>query len=76
MFASVATSTMTIRRVETQGLVDRLTRTFRLGLAAHRQRVALAKLDDAHLADVGLSLRAAMTEANRPFWDVPANWRR
>jgi uncharacterized protein YjiS (DUF1127 family) len=47
-----------------------------LGLAAHRQRAALAQLDDAHLADIGLTARAAMAEANRSFWDVPASWRR
>lgn len=76
MFASVATSTMTIRRVETQSTLDRLVETVRLGLAAHRQRAALARLDDAHLADIGLSTRAAMAEANRSFWDVPATWRR
>lgn len=76
MFASVATSTMTIRRVETQSTLDRLVETVRLGLAAQRQRAALARLDDAHLADIGLSARAAVTEMQRPFWDVPASWRR
>ena len=76
MFASVATSTMTIRRVETQSIVDRLVDTVRLGFAAHHQRAALARLDDAQLADIGLTARTAMTEANRSFWDVPASWRR
>ena len=76
MFASVATSSMTIRHVETQGTLDRLAKTIRLGLAARRQRTALARLDDALLADIGLSARAAMAEAHRPFWDVPASWRR
>ena len=76
MFASVATSTMTIRRVETQSTASRLAETLRLGLAAHRQRTALARLDDARLADIGLSARSAMAEVNRPFWDVPATWRR
>ncbi|TXI06287.1 MAG: DUF1127 domain-containing protein [Pseudorhodobacter sp.] len=76
MFASVATSALTIRRVETQSTFDRLVETLRLGLAAHRQRAALARLDDAHLADIGLTARAAEAEAHRPFWDVPASWRR
>lgn len=76
MFASVATSSLTIRRVETQSFADRLVATVRLGLAAHRQRAALAQLDDAHLADIGLTARAAMAEASRSFWDVPASWRR
>lgn len=75
MFASVATSSMTIRHVETQGPLDRLVATLRLGLAARRQRTALARLDDALLADIGLSAQAAMAEANRPLWDVPASWR-
>ena len=44
MFASVATSSLTIRRVETQSFADRLVATVRLGLAAHRQRAALAQL--------------------------------
>ncbi len=76
MFASVATSTMTIRRVQTHGTFDRLVETLRLGLAAHRQRNALRNLDAALLADVGLTARAADAEANRPFWDVPSAWRR
>ena len=76
MFASVATSTMTIRRVQTQSTLDRLVETVRLGLVAQRQRQALRGLDAARLADIGLSVHAAEAEANRPFWDVPAGWRR
>ena len=76
MFASVATSTMTIRHVEMQSSLDRLVETLRLGLAAHRQRQALRGLDAARLADIGLTERAALAEAERPFWDVPASWRR
>ena len=76
MFASVATSTMTIRHVEMQSTLDRLVETLRLGLVAQRQRQALRGLDAAHLADIGLSEHAALAEANRPFWDVPASWRR
>ena len=41
-----------------------------------RQRRALAELDDRTLDDIGVSRRAALDEAERPFWDVPANWRR
>jgi uncharacterized protein YjiS (DUF1127 family) len=76
MFASVATSTMTIRHVQTQSTLDRLVETVRLGLVAHRQRSALRGLDDRRLADIGLSAIQADTEANRSFWDVPASWRR
>jgi uncharacterized protein YjiS (DUF1127 family) len=76
MFASVATSTMTIRHVEMQSTLNRLVETLRLGLVAQRQRQALRGLDAARLADIGLSEHAALAEANRPFWDVPASWRR
>lgn len=76
MFASVATSTMTIRRVEMQSTLDRLAETLRLGLAAHRQRQALRGMDAGRLADIGLTARQADAEANRPFWDVPRSWRR
>lgn len=76
MFASVTTSTMTIRRVQKQSILGRLAETLRLGAAARRQRAALANLDDALLTDIGLSARTAKTEADRPFWDVPASWRR
>ena len=76
MFASVATSTMTIRRVEMQSTLDRLAETLRLGLAAQRQRHALRGMDAARLADIGLTPRQADIEANRPFWDVPRSWRR
>lgn len=76
MFASVATSTMTLRRVEMQSTLDRLVETLRLGLVAQRQRQALRGLDDRRLADIGLTARQADAEAHRPFWDVPATWRR
>lgn len=76
MFASVATSTMTIRRVEMQSTLDRLVETLRLGRIAQHQRQALRGMDAARLADIGLSEQAAWAEADRPFWDVPASWRR
>lgn len=41
----------------------------------YRQRAALRRLDDAALRDIGLSRTQAATEANRPIWDVPSNWR-
>lgn len=43
-------------------------------IAVQRQRAALRRLDDTRLADLGLTRDAAMTEANRPIWDVPATW--
>jgi uncharacterized protein YjiS (DUF1127 family) len=50
-------------------------RLIRLAFAAHSQRRALQKLDMAALNDLGLTAQQAETEANRPFWDVPATWR-
>ena len=43
--------------------------------ALHRQRRALARLDDAALKDIGLTHADVETELNRPLWDVPAHWR-
>lgn len=40
-----------------------------------RQRRQLAKLGPQALTDLGLSEKEAKAEANRPIWDVPANWR-
>jgi len=48
----------------------------KLALKARHQRRALRKLDNAALADLGLSLNQAKQEADRPIWDVPANWLR
>ena len=45
-------------------------------LVTRRQRNALRALDDAALQDMGLSRAEVEREANRPFWDVPAGWRR
>ncbi len=43
-------------------------------IALHKQRKALAEMDDAQLQDLGLSYADAQIEASRPFWDLPANW--
>ncbi len=42
--------------------------------AVWRQRQSLRKLDDAALADIGLTRREAEREASRPIWDAPTNW--
>jgi uncharacterized protein YjiS (DUF1127 family) len=42
-------------------------------ISIHGQRRALACLDAAALTDIGLTYSAAKSEANRPFWDIPAN---
>lgn len=44
-------------------------------LALRHQRLALARLDDHLLSDIGLTPDAARIEAERPLWDVPAHWR-
>ena len=43
--------------------------------AIHRQRQALARLDDSALRDIGVSREEALAEAARPVWDAPDNWR-
>ncbi len=45
-------------------------------LGVWRQRRHLAKLDDAALADIGLTRIEALTESRKPIWDVPQHWRR
>lgn len=39
-----------------------------------RQRRALAALDDARPADLGLTRGQARSESGRPFWDAPKHW--
>ncbi|MEO1000877.1 MAG: DUF1127 domain-containing protein [Pseudomonadota bacterium] len=41
-----------------------------LWLRTARERRALARLDAARLADLGLTAREASAEARRPFWDL------
>ena len=76
MFASLHTSTLTVRRVQSRGIFDGLFAKLRLAHIAHTQRQKLAVLDDHALADIGLTRAQAAAEASRPLWDVPANWRR
>ncbi|MEL0436278.1 DUF1127 domain-containing protein [Phycobacter sp. K97] len=47
-----------------------------LAFALNRQRRALSKLDDTALSDIGISRKAADSEARRPFWDAPDFWLR
>jgi uncharacterized protein YjiS (DUF1127 family) len=42
----------------------------------HRSRQSLRHLDAHLLQDIGLSRAQALTEADRPLWDAPAQWRR
>lgn len=39
-----------------------------------QERRALAKLDDAALADIGLTRGQVKAEVNKPIWDAPNRW--
>ena len=41
-----------------------------------RSRIALDRLTDAQLADIGLTREQVAEEIARPAWDVPTHWRR
>ena len=41
-----------------------------------RERRQLAQMDAHLLEDLGIDQKTALTEARRPFWDVPAHWRK
>ena len=73
MFASLHFSRSAIGHLPMRGL-SALAR-LRTALALSRQRKSLAALDDARLADIGLTRDAALREAQRPLWDVPRGWR-
>ncbi len=42
-------------------------------LSTRIQRRALARLNNAHLADLGLTYAQARAEVKRPFWSVTAH---
>lgn len=76
MFASLHTSTLTVRHVQTRGTLADLVAHLRAGLTAWHQRQQLLRLDATLLADIGLTADEAASEAARSLWDVPTNWRR
>lgn len=45
-------------------------------IAARQQRQRLRDLDAHLLKDIGISHAEALAEADRPFWDAPASWKR
>jgi uncharacterized protein YjiS (DUF1127 family) len=47
----------------------------RKSVALSRQRQNLLELDAHLLQDIGITRKQAISEAQRPVWDVPANWR-
>lgn len=73
MFASLHTSIFALRRVERRGARS-LAARLRAAFALAAQRRQLAALDDALLADIGLTREEAITEASRRAWDVPRHW--
>lgn len=72
MFASLHTSSYAIGHMPMRGGSLRPLTRLRNALALHRQRRHLAALDDALLADIGLTREDARREAARPFWDLSA----
>ncbi len=42
--------------------------------ALRKERLELSQLSEAQLKDIGITPDQARKEANRPVWDVPANW--
>jgi len=52
-----------------------LIRLISLAFSARRSRRALGQLDESALRDIGMTKHEAETEASRPIWDVPRNWR-
>lgn len=69
MFASLHTASFATRRVQKVGSGPRLWSFMRAVLATHRQRQALARLDDKALFDIGLTREEALLEASRAPWD-------
>lgn len=55
------------------GHVRRLAHMLELALEVRRERRMLATLDDRGLSDVGFDRGRAHAEAQRSFWDLPAN---
>lgn len=51
-----------------------LAKRFRAYGSISRERVALARLTDAALDDIGITRSEAEKEVNRLFWDAPTHW--
>lgn len=44
--------------------------------ALAKQRRALRMLDQDQLRDIGISKQDALSEAQKPAWDVPGHWQK
>ena len=75
MFASLHTSTLAVRHVQSRGTLTEFIAKLQLALIARAQRQQLLTLDAARLADIGVTQAQADCEANRSLWDVPKAWR-
>lgn len=75
MLTSIHTSRLMIARLPGADLLSRFLARVTSKRSLMRERRALARLDAHMLEDIGLTREQAMTEAARPAWDVPSNWR-
>ena len=55
-------------RLSFSGMLVRLAETIAVGIERRRQRVALARLDDRMLRDIGLTTADVEGEVTKPFW--------
>jgi uncharacterized protein YjiS (DUF1127 family) len=55
-------------RLSFSGMLVRLAETIAVGLERRRQRLALARLDDRMLRDIGLTSADVEGEVTKPFW--------
>ena len=55
-------------RLSTSGMLVRLAETIAVGLERRRQRLALGRLDDRMLRDIGLTSADVEGEVTKPFW--------
>jgi uncharacterized protein YjiS (DUF1127 family) len=55
-------------RLSFSGMLVRLAETIAVGLERRRQRLALGRLDDRMLRDIGLTSADVEGEVSKPFW--------
>ncbi|WP_459853045.1 DUF1127 domain-containing protein [Dongia sp. agr-C8] len=55
-------------RLSVNGMLVRLAETVAVGIERRRQRLALARLDDRMLRDIGLTSADVEGEVSKPFW--------
>ena len=55
-------------RLSNSGMLVRLAETIAVGIERRRQRLALGRLDDRMLRDIGLTSADVEGEVTKPFW--------